>query len=403
MRSPRIATEPIGERLRMLRLQRNWSIRYAASRAGISHVQWSRLERGERSADNRFMLAALAKALNVPLAELTGTGAIGPEHGEAETKSAIYHIVQAAIEADLEDPPGVTEAELEPSIQRLDLVMDLRLKCDYTGAARLIPPLLRELHAAAFGSDRERALEALVLAQDTASFVIRYLGDPASAVLIADRGRQAATYLQNPVMLGLSAWSQAHAASGCGLYARALRIAERATTELEPHTDKPHGKEMLGQLYMMTGFSKWALGDTSAAEAAIGEAERIARLTGQSPALGLNFGPTAIDVWRVSMNADAGDPRAAVQIARDIDPTGIAGISRSRQAAFYIDTARALSNINKDAEALRMLLNAERLAPQRVRLSPLVTETVRHLLEKSRRGTGWTELRALCERVGVNP
>lgn len=73
------------------------------------------------------------------------------------------------------------------------------------------------------------------------------------------------------------------------------------------------------------------------------------------------------------------------------------------QAAFYIDTARALSNINKDTEVLRMLLNAERLAPQRVRLSPLVTETVRHLLEKSRRGTGWTELRALCEHVGVSP
>ncbi|MDR6318856.1 tetratricopeptide (TPR) repeat protein [Actinoplanes couchii] len=349
------------------------------------------------------MLAALAKALNVPLGDLTGTGAIGTEHGDTETRSAIHHIVQASIEADLEDPPALTDGPVEPLIQRLDLVMDLRLKCDYTGAAKLIPPLLCELHAAAFGDEQARALEALVLAQDAASFVIRYLGDSASAVLIADRGRQAATHSQNPVMLGLSAWSQAHAASGCGLYARALRIAERAATELEPHTDKPNAREMLGQLYMMTGFSKLALGDTGAAEAAIEEAERIARLTGYSPALGLNFGPTTIDVWRVSMNADAGDPRAAVRIARDIDTSGLATVSRSRQAAFYIDTARALSNIDKDTEALRMLLNAERLAPQRVRLSPLVIETARHLLEKSRRGTGWTELRALCERVGVNP
>jgi hypothetical protein len=311
--------------------------------------------------------------------------------------------MQAAIEADLEHPPDPTQTPIEQLIQRLDLVIDLRLKCDYTGAAKLIPPLLRELHASAFGSERERALEALVLAQDTASFVIRYLGDPASAVMIADRGRQAATHLQDPVMLGLAAWSQAHAASGCGLYPRALRIVEWATAELEPHVSKPNGEEMLGQLYMMTGFTKWALGDTSAAEAAIGEAERIAHITGQSPALGLNFGPAVIDVWRVSMNADAGDPRAAVRIARDIDPTGMAAVSRSRQVAFYIDTARALSNINKDTESLRMLLNAERLAPQRVRLSPLVTETARHLLEKARRGAGWTELLALCERVGVKP
>ncbi len=403
MRSPQIATEPIGERLRMLRLQRNWSIRHAASLAGISHVQWGRLERGERSADNRFMLAALAKALNVPLSELTGSGAVGSEHGRVETKTAIYQAMQAAIEADLEDPSAATIGPVEPLIQRLDLVMDLRLTCDYTGAAKLIPSLLRELHAAAFGSERERALEALVLAEDTASFVVRYLGDPASAVMLADRGRQAATHLQDPVMLGLAAWSQAHAASGCGLYGRALRIVERAAIDLEPHTNRPNGKEMLGQLYMMTGFTKWALGETAAAEAAIQEAEKIAHLTGQSPALGLNFGPTAIDVWRVSMNADAGDPGAAVRIARDIDPNGMAAVSRSRQAAFYIDTARALSNINKDKEALGMLLNDERLAPQGVRLSPLVTETVRHLLEKARRGTGWTELRALCERVGVKP
>jgi hypothetical protein len=60
---------------------------------------------------------------------------------------------------------------------------------------------------------------------------------------------------------------------------------------------------------MVTGFTKWALGDTGAAAAAIADAERIAGITGQLPVLGLNFGPTVIDVWRMSMNADAGDPR----------------------------------------------------------------------------------------------
>lgn len=47
-----------------------------------------------------------------------------------------------------------------------------------------------------------------------------------------------------------------------------------------------------------------------------------------------------------------------------------------------------------------MLVTAERLAPQRMQ-SPLVVETVRGLLEQARRGPGWTELRGLCERVGV--
>jgi hypothetical protein len=99
--------------------------------------------------------------------------------------------------------------------------------------------------------------------------------------------------------------------------------------------------------------------------------------------------------------ADGADPGEAVTIAREVNSAGIAAIALSRQTAFYVDTARALSNIGRDAEALRMLLLAERIAPQRVRLSPIVAETVRSLLERARRGRGWAELRGLCERVGV--
>lgn len=73
----------------------------------------------------------------------------------------------------------------------------------------------------------------------------------------------------------------------------------------------------------------------------------------------------------------------------------------SRQVAFYIDLARALSNTGKDTEAVRMLLVGERLAPQRVRNSPIVAETLRGALDRARRGSGWAELRGLCERVGI--
>lgn len=394
------ANEPIGGRIRALRQMRGWSVRHAADLAGISHSQWSRIERGERSADNRFKLAAIAQALKVPLSDLTGQiGMVGIDR--SEVKTAIYQTMQAVIETDLEDQPTGAPGPIQPLLQQLDLVMDLRLKCEYTGAARLLHELLRGLHAATSGRDRQEALSALVMAEDTASFVIRYLGDPASAVFVAERGRQAATVLQDPVMLGLAAWSQAHAASGCGLYQRAQRIAERASADLERNLALPNAQEMLGQLYMVAGFARYAQGDTAGADAAIAEAERLAVITGQSPALGLNFGPTGIAAWQISMEADGLDPGRAVQRARDTDPAGLATVSVSRQAAFYVDTARALSNIGKDNDALRMLLTAERIAPQRVRLSPIVTETVRVLLDKARRGPGWTELRGLCERVGV--
>jgi transcriptional regulator with XRE-family HTH domain len=399
MRSPQLVSpEPIGERIRLLRQQRGWSVRYAASMAGISHTQWSRIENGLRSADNRFMLAEIARALKVPLSDLTTTGGV-TSGDRGQVRGAIHMTVQAVIEADLDDRPTSESGPVAPLLRQLDLVMSLRLKCDYTGAARLLPELLQGLHAAAFGREREAALRGLVLADDTASFVVRYLGDPASAVLIADRGRQAAAALGDPVMLGMACWSQAHAASGCGVYPRALRIAERAAADLEAHTGLPAAQEMLGQLYMVTGFARYAQGDANGAGSAIAEAERLADITGQSEALGLNFGPTAIAFWRISMDADGQDPGRAVELGRSVTPHLVPAVSR--QTAFYIDIARALSNIGKDVEAVRMLLTAERLAPQRVHMSPIVSETVRGMLERARRGAGWNELRGLCERVGI--
>jgi pimeloyl-ACP methyl ester carboxylesterase len=62
----------IGERIRARRLIRGWSVRHAADRAGVSHATWSRIERGRQAADNRFMLADVAAALECSPADLAG-------------------------------------------------------------------------------------------------------------------------------------------------------------------------------------------------------------------------------------------------------------------------------------------------------------------------------------------
>jgi len=87
-----------------------------------------------------------------------------------------------------------------------------------------------------------------------------------------------------------------------------------------------------------------------------------------------------------------------LQIARTSYPQAVAQVTR--QATYDLDTARALARVGKDLEALRLLLTAERMAPQGIR-TPLVIETTRGLLERARRSTGWTELRGLCERLGI--
>lgn len=392
----------IGDRIRSRRTLLGLSVRQAADRAGLAASTLSRIERGLRSADNRFVLAQIAEALRCPVADLTGQPETPTDRRTAEAAADISETVRAAIEADLRygPPEGRQAPPLSELDRELDLVRDLRVRCDDRGVAQRMPNLLRGLHAAASGPARAGALRGLVLATDGASFVVRYFGDAASACMVAERTQQAAEELADPVLLGLAGYGRAHAAIGCGLYERAGQIAAMAATDLESHTDLPDAPEMLGQLYLTAAFALIATGDRGGASDRVAEAERIAERTGESPALRLGFGPTNNRLWRISMEVDGGEPGKAVEIARDTTPQVIG--STSREVAFYLDTGRALARVGKDREAIRMLLTAERLAPQRVRRSPFAAEAVRSLLERSRRTAGGPELRGLVSRMGLS-
>jgi transcriptional regulator with XRE-family HTH domain len=389
----------IGQRIKDRRELFKWSIRFASDRAGINASTWSRIENGKMSADNRFVLAAIAEALRCPVADLTGLPADPVNRDQVETGGAIYETVRAILDTDLEFEPSTAAKPIEELACETRLALDLRTRCDYSGSAARLPDLFRALHAAAYvDSDRAEALRLMVIASDVASFVIRYAGHPGSSCLAADRGKQAARESGDRVMIGLAAYGSAHAATGCGLYGRALTIAERAASQLEPHLKLSGAPEVVGQLHLTSAYSLCALGREDEAVARIDAAQELAARTGDTDSFHLMFGPTNINFWRISMDADGDDPGKAVELARTTNPQRVN--SATRHAAFYLDTGRALARIRKDQEALRMLLLAERMAPQRMQ-SPLVVEMVRSLRERARRGSGWTELRGLCERMGL--
>ncbi len=390
----------IGERIKTRRQLRGWSIRFASDRAGVSHSTWSRVERGLMSADNRFLIADIASALECSVTQLTGQPGTPADRDGADAQAAAQAILQTLIEVDLAEEATCAARPIAQLEREAELVGDLRLRCDYTGAARLLPNLFRELHAATHGPDRETALRCFARTADHASFIIRYIGYPTEAWLAAEQGRKAAEILEDQVLLGLTTWSRVHAASGCGAFRRALTLAERESAELLPHVDDWAGPEMLGQLYLSCAFASFALGNRDSAQSWVDQAAPLAERTGDSHRLGLMFGPANTKIWQISMEVDGGEPGRAVEIARSVDPEA-AGLSVSRQVAYWTDTGRALARTRRDRDAIRMLLHAERLAPVRIHASPLVQETVRSLLERSKRAAGGVELRGLCERMGL--
>lgn len=386
----------IGDNIRTCRKARGWSLRLAADRAGISHTTWSRIERGLLSADNRFTLAAIAEALECSITDLTGTPAPPSDRETAAAQNAIHPICQALIDIDLGDRPGDRQARPMPELERERLlVRDLWVRCDYAGAGRLLPGLMRELHAATQGRDRVAALQGLADVAFVASSTARHLGHPAEAWLAAERCRQAAEATEDPVLIGLAAVAHAQTAGGAGSYARSLNVATRAAGDLQGHVNAPGCLEVMGTLHLASANACLALKRPDDSEGWVDQAAELAQRTGETTTLWLWFGPTNINLWRISMEVDGGDPGRAVRIARDTNPTVIP--AQMRQTAFHVDTARALSRTRQDREAVRHLLVAERATPQYVHSSGLIRETARGLLDRA----GGPELRGLCERMGV--
>ena len=377
----------IGDRIRARRLMRAWSIRHAADRAGISHASWSRIERGLQAADNRFVLADIASALECSIVDLTGTPMPSADRRAAQAQAGVAALRRALVEI---DPAVDGRAQRRPVAELagdLARMRDLRHDCEYAGAMALAPRVINDLYAACDGPERGAALTMLGEATFLASSLLRALGHPGDAWLGAERCHDVAAETGDPVLLGLAAFARACAAMSCGSYQRGLTIAERALGGPDP------GLEVTGVLYLVGAAA--ARDDAWAAEAA-----GIARRTGETTTHALYFGPANVNLWRLGMKVEAGDPRDALAIAPAVDLN--AARVKSRLVFFHADLARAYAGLrSREDDAIRHLLIAERVAPQHVHSSPLLQETTRALLDRAQRRAGGAALRGLCERMRV--
>lgn len=376
----------IGDRIRVRRLMRTWSIRHAADRAGISHASWSRIERGLQAADNRFVLADIASALECSIVDLTGTPMPLADRRAAAAQAEVAALRRAVVEIDPADNGQAPRRPVVELARDISLLRELRHDCEYDRAMALAPRVVSELYAACGGPERGPALRMLCEATFLASSLVRSLGHPGEACLSAERCHDVASETGDPVLLGLAAYARACAALSCGSYQRALAITERAISAPDP------GLEVTGLLHLVGAVA--ARDDAWAAEAAA-----IARRTGETTTLALSFGPANVSLWRLGMRLEAGDPRHALAIVPTVD--SIVAQLKSRLVYFHADSARAYAGLGSDDAAIRHLLIAERVAPQHVHSSALLQKTARALLDRAQRQAGRAALRGLCERMQV--
>jgi transcriptional regulator with XRE-family HTH domain len=373
----------------------------AAGLAGISTSYLSMIENGQRRLDSRSLLNTLADVLAVSVVDLTGQPYAPTDPDQSAAQATVPAIRLALMQTTLDDPGSVVPRPLRELMADTERASDLRQACDYGPLGRALPGLLRELHAAVHDPvDGRGALRAAVMACQAGALMLRNLGHPDLSWIMADRGVQAAERLEDPVWIAAAQFPRAHALLTAGATAEALAEVERASAALTP--DAGDAGQVYGMLQLTTAMAMSQLRRPDEATARVAEAEEAATRTGDGNAFRMCFGPTNVRLWQVAMAVERREGGLAAEIARTVDVDAIP--VRSRKAAFYADVGRGLAQVKgRSGEAVAMLHSAEQIAPQFVRIHPLVRETVRDMLDQSRRQAGGQELHGLARRMNVLP
>lgn len=389
----------IGRRVREVRAWRKRSLTAVAGLAGMSPAYLSMIERGERPVTKREVLERLANALQVSPADLTGKP-YAPVDRTSESVLAAMAAVGDALtgwrvgevpEIATQRPWGALRADLET------LNMSLRPNADYAGQAKLLPTLVCDLLAAAHTSTyRGDALVGLLSAYKAAAYLAHDLGVAGLPMLAVERMRQAAEWLDDPGWVAYASYQRAQLLTGTNRarqYQLAVDVAQTESARVETR----------GMAHLTAALSSAAQGAPDMAMTHLDEAAALADriVEDVSPWMQTNFGRTNVDIWKVSIGVELGQGAKIREIAAGVQPSGV---SKSRQAAFWLDYGRGLLTDRKHhARGLAALIHAEKLAPQKVRNNVFAREVVSSVLTTSRREAGSRDLRGLAWRMGVAP
>lgn len=372
----------IGEQVAYWRKRRGKSQRTLAGLAGMSQPYLSMIERGERPVDRRATLVALAGALGVSVAELTGQPGDPTDPARARAAASVPAIREALIMRDV--------GEVRPPTGSVPDLMRAGGAYDFATAAPMLPGLLGGLT----GPD-------LIQVSHVAVFTLKHLGYPDLGRDAARLAVAAARELDDP------AWT------GAAEFIRILSMppelprvpearAQLAADAVQPHIGDPRARQAYGMLHLYAALR--AAVDRRPADALdhLREAQEAADSLGELPDLGLArfaFGPTNVEIWRLAVQLELGETGVAVERAAPVHPERIP--LAIRQAPFYLDLGQALASQRRDDEAIAAFLRAEAVAPQFVRLQPRARDTVAAVVRRTRRNAVSRPMRRAAAAVGA--
>ena len=394
----------LGERIANCRRKRGLSQTVLAGLVGRS-VSWlSQVERGERSVDKLSVLVPLAKALRVDLSALVGED-LDFSRPPGPSLAAVDAIRAAMTDyvLDLDDDQDV------PDLMTLDAVLievnTLYQDGQYDRAGTLLPLVIRSADLAVSLVDSDRQAVALTLASRThqsAAALLSRVGQTDLGWVAADRAITSARQAGDAELAAAGIYRLGQIMLRAGRHEEAFRLADGTLRSLDDNDAAPTMLSLHGSLLLTAAIAAAKLADRRETLRLLAQAQRIAdRLGEERNDHWTAFGRSNVRIHATSAAVDLGDPDDVLNQAAMIDANDIPPELTGRRSQLNIDTAWAYSQHRNDAAAILALLEAERLAPQAVRHSPVARDLVQACLRRSRRKGALPGLDGLAQRVGV--
>jgi transcriptional regulator with XRE-family HTH domain len=346
---------------------------------------------------NAVMLGAAAVVSPAWLREESAGAAVEPAE-VASIRDALMNY------DDIWADQGTTAVDLTVLGRQVQQAWRARQACAYRQLGVLLPRVLTnaQLGARHAGSDQRRAVNSLLAeTYQCVTGAMANIGQSELAWVAADRGILAAERSEDPLMVASSTRMLAHALLGMGRSEKAQQVALTALTTLEPRlgTASPAHLSVYGALLQTSSVVAARRGDRARANEFLAEAATTAQRLGEDRNdFWTVFGPTNVCIHRASVAVELGDAGVAVEQSRVVDPSHLPSLER--RSRHLLDLAQGYGQWRKDHEAVDVLLQAERLAPQEVHYQPAIQRLVVQLLQRERRTTK-PRLRQLAARVGV--
>lgn len=398
-----MADMPVGQLIKLYRIDRKMSTVYVATHAGISARYLEMIETGSKT-PSLPTLRRIAKVLRIRTSALISDqasedheGPVGPRL--AATERALYTFRSLSL-TDRPTPPDLAEIT-----ERIDAAWTawFTSQTKFSDVLDALPELIVDAEHAVHHSNR--SLEACRQASEVyqlARPVLKHAGRADLGTLVSDRAMRYAEETGDPILIAAATWNVSQAMLSNDMPEGGLDLAARAAEQLEPllPDGTPEMFSVYGGLLLNAAIGSVRIGDPWRGRNILrGPAFQAARRIGDGKNYhGTVFGPSNVAIHMVSLASEAGEVADAIRLADDVNIAAVPSLERRTTHLYQV--ARAYEQRNNDTAVLVHLRMAHRECPQDFQYKPHVRGMVNTLIRRARPSYA-AEVREFASTIGL--